>query len=67
MFAGKFEAIKETGGQTISAIIAPEPGRALMATEQGQVFECRAQLPAAAVQLPNTRLRCLQVVCYLTM
>lgn len=54
MFAGKFEAIKETAGQTISAIIAPEPGRALMATEQGQVFECRAELSSSSSSISRT-------------
>ena len=38
---GRFEAIKDAAGQTISTIIAPDAGRVIMATEQGQVFECR--------------------------
>jgi len=40
-FAGTFEAIKETEGQAISAIICPEANRVLFSTETGQVFECR--------------------------
>ncbi len=55
MFAGKFETIKETAGQTISAIIAPEAGRALMATEQGQVFECRATVSNTSSSISRTR------------
>jgi signal transduction histidine kinase/ligand-binding sensor domain-containing protein len=39
---GKFEAIKDVAGQTVSSIIAPDTGRVIMATEQGQVFECRS-------------------------
>ena len=34
-----FEALKETAGQTISAIITPETRHAFISTEQGQVFE----------------------------
>src|SRR5258705_10189662 len=41
LVAGEFQAIKETAGQTVSSIIAPQPGRVVMGTEQGQVFECR--------------------------
>ena len=37
--ANGFEALKETGGQTISAIIAPEPRHTFISSEQGQVFE----------------------------
>jgi signal transduction histidine kinase/ligand-binding sensor domain-containing protein len=38
---GSFETIGQTIGQTISSIISPEPNRVLIATEQGQIFECR--------------------------
>jgi signal transduction histidine kinase len=41
MFWGRFDVIRETAGQAVSAIISPEPGRVLMTTEQGNVFECR--------------------------
>jgi len=41
MVAGRFEVITEMGGNSITAIITPERGRVLMATEQGNVFECR--------------------------
>src|ERR1700730_740191 len=40
---GRFEAISEIGGNAIAAIITPERGRVLMATEQGNVFECRIE------------------------
>jgi signal transduction histidine kinase/ligand-binding sensor domain-containing protein len=45
---GKFELIKETAGQTVSAIICPQPGLSLLATEQGQVFESRVIVKNAA-------------------
>jgi signal transduction histidine kinase/ligand-binding sensor domain-containing protein len=51
---GNFEAIKETAGQTISAIVGPEPGRALMSTEQGQVFECRAAISSTGGSTSRT-------------
>jgi signal transduction histidine kinase/streptogramin lyase len=41
MIWGRFDVIRETAGQAVSAIIAPESGRVLMTTEQGNVFECR--------------------------
>ncbi len=37
----RVESIGETFGSAISAIVAPEPGRLLLATEQGKIFECR--------------------------
>jgi signal transduction histidine kinase len=43
MLAGRFEVISEIGNNSIAAIITPEPGRVLMATEQGNVFECRIE------------------------
>jgi len=39
--AGEFQILTETANQAISSIIAPEPNRVLLASEQGQVFECR--------------------------
>jgi signal transduction histidine kinase len=41
MISGHFDVIREIAGQPVTAIIAPEPGRVLMTTEQGNVFECR--------------------------
>lgn len=40
---GHFEVITEIAGHAVTAIITPERGRALLATEQGNVFECRLQ------------------------
>jgi len=36
---GKFQAIKETVGQSISSIIVAESNRVLMSSEQGQIFQ----------------------------
>jgi signal transduction histidine kinase len=38
---GEFQFIKETAGKSITAVITPERGRAILATEQGVVFDCR--------------------------
>ena len=40
---GRFEVITEINGHPISAIITPERGRALLASEQGNIFDCRIQ------------------------
>ncbi|HXI24758.1 MAG TPA: two-component regulator propeller domain-containing protein, partial [Pyrinomonadaceae bacterium] len=40
---GKFDLIKETSGKVITAIITPERDRAIMASESGQIFDCRVQ------------------------
>jgi signal transduction histidine kinase/ligand-binding sensor domain-containing protein len=40
---GKFDSIKETSGKVITAIITPEHDRAIMASENGQIFDCRVQ------------------------
>jgi signal transduction histidine kinase len=39
----KFEPIKETAGKVITNIITPQPGRALMASESGQIFDCQVK------------------------
>ena len=39
MLWGRFDVISETTGQAVSAIIAPEPGRVILATEQGNIYE----------------------------
>jgi signal transduction histidine kinase/ligand-binding sensor domain-containing protein len=41
MLGGSFEVLRETAGKAVTAIIAPERNRVVMATEQGMVFECR--------------------------
>lgn len=38
---GRFDVITELSGNSITSIGAVEPGRALLTTEQGNVFECR--------------------------
>jgi signal transduction histidine kinase/ligand-binding sensor domain-containing protein len=43
----KFETIKETAGKVITTIITPQPGRAIMASETGQIFDCQVKQPAA--------------------
>jgi len=41
LFNDKFETIKEIAGKVINAIIAPERDHAIMASESGQIFDCR--------------------------
>lgn len=48
---GRVDAVKEVQGQTINAIIEPEPGRLLLASEQGMVYECRTNGPFQIRQL----------------
>jgi signal transduction histidine kinase/ligand-binding sensor domain-containing protein len=45
---GKFDSIKETSGKVITAIITLERDRAIMASESGQIFDCRVTQPAAS-------------------
>jgi len=40
---GRFEAITEINGHSITAIVSTERGRALLASEQGNIFDCRIQ------------------------
>jgi signal transduction histidine kinase len=44
----KFEPIKETAGKVITAIITPQSGRALLASESGQIFDCQVKPTAAS-------------------
>src|SRR5262249_16787221 len=37
---GKFDAIPETAGKVITAIITPQADRAIMVSESGQIFDC---------------------------
>src|SRR5260221_2771334 len=39
----KFEPIRETAGKVITAIITPQSGRALLASESGQIFDCQVK------------------------
>jgi signal transduction histidine kinase/streptogramin lyase len=41
LFDGEFHLINETAGKIITAIITPERGRAILASEQGSIFDCR--------------------------
>ena len=43
LLSGRFSAVKETAGKVITAIITPERGRAVMTSEQGLIFDCRAK------------------------
>lgn len=44
LFAGaEFRFIKETEGKAVTAIITPEDGRALLASSEGLLFDCRTQ------------------------
>ncbi|MCA1593598.1 MAG: hypothetical protein LC754_13295 [Acidobacteria bacterium] len=40
---GQFESVAETKGKAVAAIITPESGRAILATSDGFIFECRRQ------------------------
>ncbi|MFN2510402.1 MAG: two-component regulator propeller domain-containing protein [Pyrinomonadaceae bacterium] len=41
MLGGSFEVLRETAGKVVTAIIAPERNRLVMATEHGMIYECR--------------------------
>ena len=41
---GRAHPIKETAGKVITAILTPEPNRAIIASESGQIFDCRVNL-----------------------
>ena len=43
MIWGHFDVIKETVGQAVTTIIAPERDRLLIATEQGNIYESRVE------------------------
>jgi signal transduction histidine kinase/ligand-binding sensor domain-containing protein len=51
---GKFDSIKETSGKVITAIITPERDRAIMASESGQIFDCRVQQTSEQRQSPES-------------
>lgn len=59
VFAGaRFQFVKETEGKAVTAIIAPEPGRTLLSTDDGLVFDCRTQGDGtlAVKAMPDERL-----------
>jgi signal transduction histidine kinase/ligand-binding sensor domain-containing protein len=43
MFNGKFETVPETSGKVINAIITPQKDRAIMASDNGQIFDCQVK------------------------
>lgn len=43
LWQGKFYPIKQTVSKVITSVVIPEPVRAIMASEDGQVFDCRVQ------------------------
>jgi ligand-binding sensor domain-containing protein/signal transduction histidine kinase len=47
---GNFQSIKELTGKTVNAIIMPERGRAIMATEQGMIYECRHEFTPPEIE-----------------
>jgi ligand-binding sensor domain-containing protein/signal transduction histidine kinase len=44
-----FKEIREVTGKAVTAIITPEPGRVLLSTEQGLIFECRRATDAKLI------------------
>jgi len=48
----RVESIGDTLGNAISSIVLPEPGRLLLTTEQGKIFECRTT-PNGAIQVQS--------------
>ena len=40
---GEFRPLLETAGQAITAIVAPERGRVVLASEQGLIYDCRTE------------------------
>jgi len=49
MLWGRFDVIRETVGQAVTTIIAPDSSRVLIATEQGNVFESHIE-PDGSIQ-----------------
>ncbi len=48
LWNGKFDPIKETAGKVITAIISPQRDRAIMASENGQIFDCQVKLEGSS-------------------
>lgn len=63
LWNGKFDPIKETAGKVITAIITPQKDRAIMSSENGQIFDCQARLEGpSALSLSDAERR--QVVAF---
>ena len=45
----EFRPIKETTGKALTSILMPERGRAVMASEQGLIFDCRVQTDGSLI------------------
>jgi signal transduction histidine kinase/ligand-binding sensor domain-containing protein len=50
----RFETIPETAGKVITTIITPQAGRAIMAGETGQIFDCQVKPSANASSLDRS-------------
>jgi signal transduction histidine kinase/ligand-binding sensor domain-containing protein len=48
-YGSEFIKVKETAGQTITAIVNDPSGSVLMTSEQGRAYECRARVVATTV------------------
>lgn len=51
----RFETIPETAGKVITTIITPQSGRAIMASETGQIFDCQVKQSTNASSLNESR------------
>ena len=49
----EFRPIKETAGKAVTAILMPERGRAVLASEQGLIFDCRMQTDGSLITQTN--------------
>ncbi|HET6890435.1 MAG TPA: ATP-binding protein, partial [Pyrinomonadaceae bacterium] len=47
---GKFAAIPETAGKVITAIITPQRDRAILSSENGQIFDCQITQPSERLE-----------------
>ncbi|MEO6394262.1 MAG: two-component regulator propeller domain-containing protein, partial [Pyrinomonadaceae bacterium] len=56
--AGQFQSVKETEGKSVTSILAPSPGRIVLATADGTVFDLAVQNTGWTVrQVPGEPLR----------
>src|SRR5262249_6861630 len=46
---GEVKPIAETMGSAVTAIITPEPGRSVMTTVQGEVFDCSTRFDGSVI------------------
>src|SRR5215510_15472248 len=57
LFNDTFETIKETAGKVITAIITPDRDHAIMASEAGQIFDCRSTPTLTVRAIPEQPLQ----------